>query len=79
MPQEYKNRYGVWPTGYAYNASNKQYFDDVSSNTSLISPGSEFFVVGAGARTGFKSYDAYDWLRKKNTKAFIYLGFLKNE
>jgi len=56
---------------------NKQKFDNSPNAGGLL--GSKQFVVGAGGTVGFKSYDEYDWLKNKETKAFLSLKYLETE
>jgi hypothetical protein len=69
----------AFPSGYINNGTNRKYFDDENCGSTLVNAGSNYLVVGAGGRVGFKSYERYAWLRNDATKIFLYLGYLKKE
>lgn len=69
----------AFPSGYVTNGANRIYFDDANCGNTLVNPGSNYLVVGAGGRTGFKSHERNAWLRNDATKIFLYLGYLKKE
>ncbi len=56
---------------------NRRYYNSQKETTSLDVT-SKYLSVGAGTFLGFKSWEKYSWLRKPETKAWLYLGYLKH-
>jgi len=56
---------------------NRQKFENPQNTGGAL--GSDKFAVGAGSTVGFKSYDQYDWIKYKDTKAFLALKYLEIE